>query len=282
MLVAFDKSEARRLAFQTDKSDGPFLCPCCKEEVILKKGKIKEHHFAHKPPVACQYGKGETELHYKAKREIYQALVEHPNCSKCELERPLKDVRPDISLYIGNTPVAVEIQNSNIPIEEITRRTIAYAGKGIYIVWIIPDKEPDYSLDDDEKMITRIKEWHKFLQAMFFGRLYYWTHNGYYVTPMRLETYSQITKSGNWVEDYEDSIGEDLSGTDWYSENYDYADYGGNTIYYKSTKEIIKNPRGKLSLVDDFMATSKTKKFETKNWTVPACRLWMDNLKKWW
>ena len=58
------------LSMEVEKEDGPFFCPSCRGKVILKKGRIKIPHFAHKPPVTCIYGKGESEIHYKAKLEI--------------------------------------------------------------------------------------------------------------------------------------------------------------------------------------------------------------------
>jgi hypothetical protein len=30
-------------------ADGPFSCPGCRSELILRKGKIKTHHFAYNP-----------------------------------------------------------------------------------------------------------------------------------------------------------------------------------------------------------------------------------------
>lgn len=38
---------------------GPvFHCPNCKTQVILRKGALVAHNFAHKPPVTCSWASG--------------------------------------------------------------------------------------------------------------------------------------------------------------------------------------------------------------------------------
>ena len=50
MQVAHDSADFKRLAWETEKSQGPFHCPECNGALILKKGRVREHHFAHEPP----------------------------------------------------------------------------------------------------------------------------------------------------------------------------------------------------------------------------------------
>jgi competence CoiA-like predicted nuclease len=47
MLVAHRFDKSRCIAFETEKNEGPFHCPFCEAEVILKKGNLREDHFAH-------------------------------------------------------------------------------------------------------------------------------------------------------------------------------------------------------------------------------------------
>src|ERR1044071_3841176 len=94
-------------ALNAEMEDGPFRCPECRLEVILKKGDIYTHHFAHNPGEGCSFGEGwennqegspgESELHKLAKKEIYDALKEHKEVTNLKLERYLDSVRPDIS-----------------------------------------------------------------------------------------------------------------------------------------------------------------------------------------
>lgn len=91
-----------------------YICPCCKENLILKKGEKKVHHFSHKPDSLCN-GKGalQTSLHYKAKEffleesKIY--LSADPNdffeYVDVKLEKKLENIIPDIILTNSNGEV---------------------------------------------------------------------------------------------------------------------------------------------------------------------------------
>ena len=107
MFKALNRSGQLKIASEIEKGQSDFSCPECKSGVIFKKCRKKQSHFAHKPPFNCYYGEGESAQHHQVKWEIYSALKDHPRCSKCELERPLEGVRPDVSLYVGNLPVVI-------------------------------------------------------------------------------------------------------------------------------------------------------------------------------
>ena len=47
MLYANNKDNIRIYADDAHK-DESYFCPCCEQKMILKKGKIREPHFAHK------------------------------------------------------------------------------------------------------------------------------------------------------------------------------------------------------------------------------------------
>ena len=288
LLTAFDKSKTKCIAWDTDKEQKPFTCPRCEDEVILKKGIKKVHHFAHKPPVNCNFGAGESQKHYEVKKAIYEALLKEPNCSKCELERTkLEGVRPDISLKINDSYVAIEIQNSTIDIALINQRIERYNKLNIHLIWILPDNNPTIVLPDSKdkemnKRLCRPKEWEKYLHKLYFGKLYYWQDNAN-VKPLHLQTYQYETASGNWIEDNDDY--QELEGTNWYNDNIDEAYYGGNTKYSKTKKEFIfPKLNGKdiiLNIAKDFKST-KVKQSTFKDASTPYRKLWIDTIKPWW
>lgn len=281
MLVANDSIQDRCVAWKTDKDKAPFFCPECNKEVTLKKGRIREHHFAHLPPVSCIYGQGESDKHFKIKRAIYEALSSHPNCSKCEVERILKGVRPDISLYVHKTPVAIEIQKSSIDINEIIRRTKKYSDLKIHLIWIIPDDTfTNAKLGKNNKLICRPKEWQKFLHAMYYGRIYVW-HKEALVKPVHLDPYKWYFEKGNWIDDHCEKINEDLENTYWYSDNYDNAHYGGFWKTSKSEKELVYPDIPYLHLAEDFRDVLR-ENFHTNKYEIPSCKLWTDKQQKWW
>src|ERR1044072_4639045 len=110
------------------KTMGHF-CPLCVAETILKKGTMKVHHFAHKPPITCEYGRGETERHRECKLAIYEGLRGHRRFCDVEIERQMGTVRPDVSGLMGGISFAIEVQISALTISQIVHRTSEYAKK---------------------------------------------------------------------------------------------------------------------------------------------------------
>lgn len=195
MLTAIRKLDSRKVgAWEVDKTDRPFLCPCCAEVVTLRRGGVKAPHFAHQPPVTCEYGTGESEEHRRCKIAIYEALHAHQRVSKCEMERDLGAVRPDVSAYINNVPVAIEVQASNLTLQKIIRRTEEYARRGIYVLWL-----PIYK----ERMSRELygpRPWERWLHAAYRGRVYYWIE-GLKILPVHFRDY--FTSVRGRTHDYE-------------------------------------------------------------------------------
>src|SRR2546421_8903266 len=101
MLSAWNQSGEDVLAEEVEVADGPFYCPSCQEQLILKQGRKVVAHFAHQPAADCEYtNEGESEEHRLAKREIRQALLQVPDVTDVRLERYLREVRPDVSFVV--------------------------------------------------------------------------------------------------------------------------------------------------------------------------------------
>ncbi|WAA13866.1 competence protein CoiA [Fervidibacillus halotolerans] len=121
------------------KKEAPFYCPDCKQEVILKIGKRKLPHFAHKS-VCPAKGEGETVEHIKGKIALYQWLKN--NGFTPVIEKFLREInqRPDIFFHWKGMRTAVEFQCSPIPQELLKKRTEQYKNNGIVPIWIIHEK----------------------------------------------------------------------------------------------------------------------------------------------
>lgn len=183
MLTATRQSDGQKVgAWEADKSDKPFICFCCQQVVTLRKGGVRAAHFAHQPPVTCEYGTGESEEHRRCKISIYESLAAHPRVTKCELERNLGTVRPDVSAYINNVPVAIEVQLSNLSLAKIRYRTAEYSARGIYVLWL-PLYTPSL-----QRELYRPRPWERWLHAAYFGRVYYWLE-GLKVVPVHFRDY---------------------------------------------------------------------------------------------
>lgn len=253
MLTANNQNNIKIYAWEASK-DEVFYCPECHNEVILKQGKIREHHFAHKVDADCPYRLGETELHLRIKREIYEALKNEPNCYRPELERVLNGVRPDISLFIGHEPVAIEIQRSDINVDLIIQRTTRYTQLGINLLWILPE------LNFDERNICRVKTWHQFLYRLQLERVYIWKQ-GAIVEPVHLIPH-QI-----WKEQWED----------WESGEV----YGGYYHPSKTMRYPVRPNKEQLHIVQDFKSFNRSH-FTADNSYIPSSKIWTDKLDRWW
>src|SRR5437764_7506559 len=120
MLSAKQKSTGEAItAYFATINHGPFVCPDCNEEVILKMGRQTVNHFAHANPIACKFAIGESDLHRRCKMEIFRALQTAPGVRNIELERPIGMNRADVSAEIGGVRVAVEVQLSSLSLQTI-------------------------------------------------------------------------------------------------------------------------------------------------------------------
>jgi len=237
------------LAWEVSKDDGPFTCPSCKDGVLVKKGRIKTHHFAHIPPTNCAYGVGESEVHRKAKAEIYEALSKHPSVTNLKLERYLEEVRPDISFYLNDIPIAIEVQVSTLPLDTIDRRTKAYTRRGIYILWISPY--------DSELRNERYAPhaWEKYLHTLYFGKVYYWLSDET-LLPVHFAEYQLYVKESSW----------------WEGEGHDAEEVsvGG----YSKRSKRYRTPQFDKRIMITQLAHTHRKAWTSSTISVPAAKLW--------
>ncbi len=250
MLSARRKSDGTIVAaYFSTTAHGPFACPTCNEEVILKTGRNNVDHFAHANPIACKFAEGESNAHRLCKLEIYEALLKAPNVRGAALERPVGNNRPDVSAYINGVPVAIEIQISSLSHETIQGRTLEYARYGIYVLWLL-QWTPDL---DAVRYAPR--HWEKWIHAVYFGRVYYWT-------------------SGLSVISYHfDPHFISVPRKSWYSKDGNKQKGGG---YSRRSDRYRKPIRGRtFDLAKDF-APSERGWWEGNGLMIPAAKLFMD------
>jgi len=263
MLRALNRNNISFLAWDAIKENKPYFCPECKGEVVLRKGKIKIHHYAHKPPVNCIYGYGESEIHFRIKKQLYEYLMGKKNCKKCEIERHLGTVRPDISLYINDVPVAIEIQKSTIDIRLIKKRMEEYYKKKIAVIWIIPVNKPSLQFQEKEEVyVHRALEWEIYLHALNYGKLYYWQGDN-----------SVIAYHFKALEIYKDY-------SEWYNE-YGELQSAGDYFYYAKKLKLCSSDNKKLFLDLDFIINVH-KAYSNSHLELPECYLYKDKYKNWW
>jgi Competence protein len=142
MLIAI--SEGMRVDARRAVKGPTYVCPGCEKAVILHKCLVKADHFQHKSEQACEWSRGETEAHLKAK-EYVQAEFERRGI-RAETEYIIDtmpgDRRADVMLWTpGGSMVAIELQHTSIDPRNLAERVAAYARVGIRQCWIpfVPD-----------------------------------------------------------------------------------------------------------------------------------------------
>jgi competence protein CoiA len=248
MLSAKRKSDGQTVtAYFESKRNAPFVCLVCNEEVILKTGRNQVNHFAHANPIACKFAQGESDTHRQCKKEIYDALLQHPGVANASLERPLGIVRPDVSAYIYGVPVAIEVQISSLSLETIQRRTIEYARNGIYVLWLL-----QWTPELDAKRY-RPRPWEKWIHTAYFGRVYYWT-GGLSVVSYHFEPHFKSVPKKSWYSEE----GEKMTG-------------GGYSRRSKRHRTPVRG--GTFNLATDF-APRERDWWQGNGLTIPAAKLW--------
>lgn len=135
MLYAIDK-KGKQFPAQKVTKEHLLFCPVCQGRVILKNGKQKSAHFAHKSCKVCTgFSEGETEEHLNLKQVVFDWLQRHSPNSAIHLEGYLPKIRqrPDV-LY---ETLAIEIQCSTLPYRRLEERTNTYRKNGYGVWWII-------------------------------------------------------------------------------------------------------------------------------------------------
>jgi len=117
-----------------------YRCPSCKHIIVLKQGRQVVHHFAHKPPISCDWAAGETRAHLSAKLLVRDALRARGLRAETEfvVDTLPGDRRADVMTWRAGDSrmVAFELQHSALAPELIEARANSYARAGIAQIWI--------------------------------------------------------------------------------------------------------------------------------------------------
>lgn len=249
------KDNVKVIASEESKGNKPFVCPDCEKEVVLKKCVVKIDHFAHIPPVTCSYGAGESEEHRQSKLKLYEILQHDSRVTWCELEKRLITVRPDIFFFLGETPVAIEVQLSALSPKQLSFRTLEYLKKGIHVLWLPKFKEGLIS----ERYAPRL--WEQWLHTAYSERVYYWKDNRV-IQPIHFSDHFLHIEHRSWFNSY----GEEESA-------------GG---YDRLSKRYRTPLAGKsVDLLEDFEPTTRFSS-TADGYLVPPAKLLIDKQTKWW
>lgn len=207
--------EARHAVRELDHN-----CPKCRGLVILKRGRIVVAHFAHKPNANCDWARGETRAHLEAKQLLHDALAARG--LRVEVERVVPsqtgDRRADV-FFLSPTgiEVAIELQHTNIVIEEIERRAFSYAGAGIAQAWV-PFLQPTVWVDaiacgpttDGDWFIERYpaRSFERWIHGLNHGSIWFYDPGRKMLWCGRFARHEIIRDGGTWYS----AEGEEMHG----------------------------------------------------------------------
>lgn len=135
MITAKNEYNKRFVARDAEKDEGPFFCLSCGEMVILRKGAVYKHHFAHKVDSQCHRSKegGESELHLEWKYKLYDEAIKLGYDVAIEVP-----CGPRISDVVINDKIILEVQLSPISSLDIVKRTEDTMALGKKTWWLSP------------------------------------------------------------------------------------------------------------------------------------------------
>ena len=255
-------------ADDANKSDGPFYCPVCLSEAIVRKCSEKADHFAHNARQSPVVKMKDKSLHNKCRDQILEFLKTNFPAGNWQAERAIpentekgfKKVIPDISGRINEIPVAVEVQLSPYTIKRIFDKLIEYQKRKVAVLYIIPL----YEELGDEPFRPRLYE--KYLHSIYYGRIYYWTPNtGIMLAPVHFSPAKRWIEATNW---FDSDLKEERSE-------------GGFWLTYRTVRK--PNYGQAINLATNFEKEIR-KGFEPVNVkkAIPECTIYKDNLKRWW
>lgn len=111
-----------------------YYCPVCKAPLIIKRGTLIAHHFAHKTTVDCDpWYKGKMSIWHKSFQELFP--VEYQEIAIWNDDRTEYHIA-DIMLDIQGRPTVFEFQHSPLSHQEFIERTNYYLKCGFRLIWI--------------------------------------------------------------------------------------------------------------------------------------------------
>ena len=160
----------RKETLMSLRSIEEFVCPICRERVLLKLGDQRIFHFAHKQGTQCrEFFENESYEHLEGKRQLFQWLVKQNIPSELEYYDRNIHQRPDIMFKFKGQKFALEYQCSSLPDKVFRKRTIAYLENGYTPFWVLSSSH----LHQKRKNLITLSNFHySFLRPASSGRLY--------------------------------------------------------------------------------------------------------------
>lgn len=114
-----------------------YYCPSCHKKLIIKKGNLKQTHFAHIKKNCESYSEGETDEHLKGKLEIANLFEKAGYRSELESYDEVLRQRPDIIIQNEFKKSVIEFQCAALSVKKMKERSLGYKKAKINFLWIL-------------------------------------------------------------------------------------------------------------------------------------------------
>lgn len=279
MLKAIRQSDNEKvIGYEISKnSDEHYYCEQCNEEVIHHKSssQVRIGHFKHKPSNYCPNSLPESIEHIKTKKGIYDYLKKtHNSLKSIELEKWIcnNSIRPDVYLETKKgAKIAIEVQASQLTIDQMISRTEKYFKHDIYVLWVLvwnksKISKSHYVLNECNWRTdcftqngyhcdhsVKLTEMELFLHWMNFKKLIYWDIENEYGNEFYLVTFEKF-------------VGEE---SEFYSSGGEYQSFGGRVA---KNKKLIMDIQFDFSFSELRPSFVKEYPLPYKNYSLPNRR----------
>lgn len=142
MYIALDVNN-QRTHINNAISRGEYFCPCCNAPLVVKKGDIIRHHFAHMPKHNCR---DSWHREYDISKWHYDWQKLYPEDNQ-EIQIDLGYIIHRADVMIDRT--VVEFQHSSISAEKFANRNNFYFNLDYKVIWLF-----DFTSECENKKIT--------------------------------------------------------------------------------------------------------------------------------
>ena len=151
MRFALDK-DGKRVYIEQTHAKQDYFCPECGEKLVLKKGEIRMHHFAHPSHSKCtdswHYDMSDWHMRWQARFPLEtQEIVKTKDGQKHRADVLLEDKK-----------VVCEFQHSPLSPEEFDDRNAFYNSLGYKVIWIF-DLSDQYENGSIENYKSDLYKW---------------------------------------------------------------------------------------------------------------------------
>ncbi len=152
MFIALNKNKERVPISNIDSNEN-YYCPICGENLVVRRGTINAHHFAHKTNSICTSKDG---WHYDMSQWHYDWQNQFPIKNQ-EVVFTDKNKTHRADIFINNT--VIEFQHSPISEAEFNDRNNFYKNLGYKVIWIFDAEGKNIEYLHDSKMDKRVMSW---------------------------------------------------------------------------------------------------------------------------